>query len=1419
MKIIGHYSVYLLLIFCFFFTFTFAQTGPKSPASILSDNSYGVTTWTNPANAATSDGFFANASLSTMGQPTFYLKATNFGFALNPCDDINGIEVRVEWSQTATTVVQDKVYLVIGGTVSTLMNRSTGAALPNPESITTFGGPTDTWGQTLKGSDINNAGFGAAISVIRNSGATASANVDHITITVYHSTPPPMTYNSSTVSQVTLNVNPNTQNNQIIRVDVTTNSGCPSINATSFTFNMNGTNALSDIANAKLFFTGTNAAFISPAQLGNTVASPTYSDFSISGFTQPLANGTNYFWLATDVAAGATVGNFVDAECTSMIVDGISRTPSTIAPAGKRQIVSPTTLTVCPGGCDYTSIQNAYNAIVSPLTNGYLIELQSTYTDASEPAGGIVFSAKAMSGYFITLRPAAGAPELIVDYDPGANTHLWRLDGTRNIIIDGRPGGTGTARGLTLRNTRTTGTDAGSALFLQNDASANILRYLNMESECVISFSGGAVGVVQLSAQAGSTGCDNNTIEYCFISDLTLNGSANMPWGAIGSGSSGSLTNDNNSVIGCELVNVFRPASITISYEPGFIVARDNATAWMIKDNHFYHTIDYPGLDNNSFSFISLESGNNHTIRGNFLGGKATGCGGAPLTITSGNRELIGINFGTAVTGNNVIENNTISNILYTTTYASTSYPLQGIRVAGTGNYTIGSAGKGNLIGSNSGTGSFRLTHKGTAGEGIAGIVNNSTGTVTVSYNNIGAITQDGTFAGADAVMILSNSASGSVAINDNIIGSSSAGDNILMSSNSNLYGISNIGAGGITCTNNTIKYMNYQILSATSLYGISNTAGSFTCTGNIISNISSNYQQFMISHNGTTATISSNTIRDISETGNSASAIFHGIYINSSSIVSVSSNAIGSSAIDNIALSGNSANYGIYKTGTGTLNSSNNSVQQFSLSNTSSGTYFKGIFAFAGVLNSTADTVQNITYAGSNVTDEIAGIEIDVGAATGGVVSKATVKNINCTNAGLFNIKLQGINLFVSSKVEKSFVSGLKNSATGTGTYIAAIYLEGNCDVFNNVVILDNGANTNTMDIYGIEDKSTGTTNIYHNTVKMSGSQAGGALGSYCFFRWSAGTDIVKNNLFQNNRTGGTYGHYAIYASVTTGTFTEDFDYLETTDLNTLGFWSGIDKNFSDWNIVVGASNNLNGTTVLNAIGKAPTSFIGANAGTNLTATVPEDKEDIPRHPTNPWMGAYETGYSINSITTSAITPTSICAGGTVNVPYTVTGTYNPGNIFTAQLSDAAGSFAAPVNVGTLNSQTNGTINAEIPSSTPAGAGYRIRVVSSNPTVIGADNGTNLSISVCLRYWVGSAGNWNDTNHWSDVSGGSPLCPTCDPIPHKGVHVYINNSSFTGPGQVITLPAGTWYMKTINLSGYGQTAVIVGQGAMVVGQ
>ena len=161
--------------------------------------------------------------------------------------------------------------------------------------------------------------------------------VDNVTITGTGSATN-MTYSScTTIQNNTDNVSANSTNNDVIGVEIVTSESLNPLDVTSFTFNTTGTDdVVNDISNATLWSTGTSSTFATTTQVGSVVSNPN-GTFTING-TVTLSSGINYFWLTYDVQSGATLGNVIDAQCTSVTVDGTSHTPSTTAPAGSRLI-------------------------------------------------------------------------------------------------------------------------------------------------------------------------------------------------------------------------------------------------------------------------------------------------------------------------------------------------------------------------------------------------------------------------------------------------------------------------------------------------------------------------------------------------------------------------------------------------------------------------------------------------------------------------------------------------------------------------------------------------------------------------------------------------------------------------------------------------------------------------------------------------------------------------------------------------------------------------------------------------------------------------------------------------------------------------------------------------------------------------
>ncbi|HEX3079771.1 MAG TPA: T9SS type A sorting domain-containing protein, partial [Puia sp.] len=152
------------------------------------------------------------------------------------------------------------------------------------------------------------------------------------------------------------------------------------------------------------------------------------------------------------------------------------------------------------------------------------------------------------------------------------------------------------------------------------------------------------------------------------------------------------------------------------------------------------------------------------------------------------------------------------------------------------------------------------------------------------------------------------------------------------------------------------------------------------------------------------------------------------------------------------------------------------------------------------------------------------------------------------------------------------------------------------------------------------------------------------------------------------------------------------------------------------------------NSTDYLNSIQQ--TSDGGFILGGYSSSAISGDKTEASLGFADYWAVKLYGTVPVNSIVTSTISPLSYFQTDPVNVSYTASGTFSAGNIFTAQLSDASGSFVLPIAIGTLASTTSGMIAATIPLATPAGTGYRIRVVSSNPIIIGSNNGENITIN-----------------------------------------------------------------------------------------
>ena len=103
----------------------------------------------------------------------------------------------------------------------------------------------------------------------------------------------------------------------------------------------------------------------------------------------------------------------------------------------------------------------------------------------------------------------------------------------------------------------------------------------------------------------------------------------------------------------------------------------------------------------------------------------------------------------------------------------------------------------------------------------------------------------------------------------------------------------------------------------------------------------------------------------------------------------------------------------------------------------------------------------------------------------------------------------------------------------------------------------------------------------------------------------------------------------------------------------------------------------------------------------------------------------------NVNGIVTNALGANSYCSGQTTTVTFTKNTTFNAGNKFIAQLSDAEGTFSgALINIGEITSQIPAPISVTFPAIYTSSSLYRIRVIATDTPTIGTDNGTNFTIN-----------------------------------------------------------------------------------------
>ncbi|MBS1552459.1 MAG: hypothetical protein JST15_10390 [Bacteroidetes bacterium] len=383
----------------------------------------------------------------------------------------------------------------------------------------------------------------------------------------------------------------------------------------------------------------------------------------------------------------------------------------------------------------HASITEAYNAIPGTISQAYIIEILTPYTGANE-VYPITLSLRtgSSSSNTVTVRPDAGnTGEIISSSNTGG---ILNIDNADYVIIDGRPGGTGSVPDLEIRNTVTTGTNS-STVAMINGATNCVIKYI--KSYNATENTTGPKNVVFRTSVSNPTGNSDNIVENCYISG-----------GRSGVSSDGTLANPNRN-------NIVRNNTI-VDWGFNGIWFLNGSADMIIEGNTIYNTTGVSITNPSGINIQSTYDGYNLTIRNNKITNVVS-------TNTSTSLNVRGINTVTAPgTGsvlniyNNFISLNANNNSaastygilttgtaeIYTCNIFYNTIKIGGVQTGGTSgnivsaciNKTSNQQGivynqKNNICINNRTGGNVGIVHT-----GFAYIENDTTGTINLDYNS-----------------------------------------------------------------------------------------------------------------------------------------------------------------------------------------------------------------------------------------------------------------------------------------------------------------------------------------------------------------------------------------------------------------------------------------------------------------------------------------------------------------------------------------------------------------------------------------------------------------------------------------------------------------------------------------------------------
>ena len=687
----------------------------------------------------------------------------------------------------------------------------------------------------------------------------------------------------------------------------------------------------------------------------------------------------------------------------------------------------------------WATLTSAITALNSCMTDDVVLELESTYSEASETYPLDFSGLPTTSTETLIIRPKTATS---VTFDDAQTTTLLDFNTTDYVTIDGRPGGAGATSYFTFENTSTA--TGGNVIEFTNDATNNTIQYCTLKSN----YASTSEGVVVFGTTSVTSGNDDNTITYCTIdgsAGATASPTSSIARSGIYSSGTAAKLNSGNMISYNEFKDVFMANSTS-----DFIYLDAYNTAWTISNNSFYQTNTRTASGTATITCINIDDGEGYTINNNYIGGSAASNSGTWTQGYSGSNRShfygMDLALNTGATDSTEIQGNTING--FSMTHYSSTY-FVGVYIA-EGLVNIGTS-TANVVGSYTTTGGITINKAGTS---TASIINafrlESTQNVLLQGNDIGSFTIS--FASTysctfDAISILSSTfAGGSIDITSNRIGGSiansiqvgngSTSGSIFTAINDNSTRVSNITSneiGNITITGG--YFVGIELGYAAGAYA--KTVSNNTIGVNPISNSAASTSQqagILLSNTGSNYTISSNTINDITLSG-AANLNLSGILCTSSGTYTIVSNDINSLSITN---TGSYYGYlsGIRSNSTSAFDTQITKNTIYSLSNTQThanasiyGVYYPGNSTGSGTL---VNNYISLGEDGANV--GVFGVGVGTTGAPTLFMYYNTVEVKGTPTSGTHNSSAFYYNKTASTHVDALFNNIFYNSRTNGG-------------------------------------------------------------------------------------------------------------------------------------------------------------------------------------------------------------------------------------------------------------------------------------------------------------------------------------------------------------------------------------------------